>query len=116
MSRVKRGVRAKKRKKNIFKRSKGFTGSNKNVFLRAKQVVERALAFATRDRKVRKRVMRKLWISRINAACRAHGLKYSEFIHALKLAKIKLNRKMLADLAVTEPKVFESLIKSSQKA
>lgn len=106
MPRVKRGVRSKKRKKKILKMAKGFTGSNRRIFLRAKQVLERALAFSTRDRKVRKRAMRKLWITRINAAARAHGMTYSQFIHALKQSKIRLNRKILADLAVNEPKVF----------
>ena len=97
-----------------MKQAKGFTGSNSRVFLRAKEVLERALAYATRDRKVKKRNMRKLWIARINSAARAHGMTYSQFIHMLKLAKIRLNRKVLADLAVAEPKVFEALTKVSK--
>jgi large subunit ribosomal protein L20 len=111
MPRVKRGVGAKKRKKKIMKMAKGFTGSNSRVFLRAKEVLERALAYSTRDRKVRKRQMRRLWISRINAAARAHGLTYSQFIHMLKTAKIRLDRKILAELAILEPKAFEALTK-----
>lgn len=115
MPRVKRGVRARKRKKKVLKQAKGFTGSNRRIFLRAKQVLERALAYSTRDRKARKREMRRLWISRINAAARAHGMTYSQFIHSLRQSKVKLNRKMLADLAVKEPAVFEALTKVSGK-
>lgn len=115
MPRVKRGVLTKKRKKKVMKAAKGFTGSNRRIYRRAKMVLEKALAYSTRDRKVKKREMRRLWITRINAACRENGWTYSQFIRSLKDADIRLDRKVLADLAVTDPKAFEALTKKVAK-
>lgn len=109
--RVKRGVAAHKRHKKYLKLAKGYTGGRKNLYRSARETVERALAYAYRDRKAKKREMRKLWIQRINAAAREHGLSYSRFINGLALAGIEVNRKMLADLAVREKESFAELAK-----
>jgi large subunit ribosomal protein L20 len=101
---------AKARKKRIFKRAKGFWGRRKNVYSIAKNAVERALCYSYRDRKVRQRDFRGLWIQRINAAIRAFDMNYSEFIHRLKEKNILLNRKVLADLAMNEPAHFEAVV------
>ena len=116
MSRVKRGVTKKARHKKILKMAKGFRGRAKNCFRVAIQKVEKALRYAYRDRKVRKRDFRALWIQRINASVRQHGLVYSRFINGLKLAKIDLDRKVLADLAVKEPEVFNKIVEKAKKA
>lgn len=101
---------AKARKKRIFKRAKGFWGRRKNVYSVAKNAVERALCYSYRDRKVRKRDFRTLWIQRINAAIRAFGMNYSQFTHRLKEKNILLNRKVLADLAMNEPAHFAAVV------
>src|SRR3990167_10491296 len=103
MSRVKRGVMVKKSHKKILKLAKGYRHSNRKVFRRAKQAVTRAGVYAYRDRRVKKRDFRRLWIIQINAACRQNGIIYSEFINGLKKSKIDLDRKILADLAENEP-------------
>ncbi len=110
MSHVKRGVTKRARHKKIIKLAKGYRGRAKNCFRVAIQKVEKALRYAYRDRKVRKRDFRGLWIQRINAAVREKGLIYSQFINGLKLANIGLDRKVLADLAVREPAVFDQVI------
>ena len=110
MSHVKRGVTKRARHKKILKLAKGYRGRAKNCFRVAIQKVEKALRYAYRDRKVRKRDFRGLWIQRINAAVREQGLIYSQFINGLKLANIGLDRKVLADLAVREPAVFNQVI------
>ena len=92
--------------KRILKRAEGFRGRRKNCFKLAKRAVQKAMQFATRDRRARKRDFRALWITRINAACRLNGLTYKTFIHGLRTANIDLNRKVLADMAVKEPQVF----------
>ena len=116
MSRVKRGVTKRARHKKILKLAKGYRGRAKNCFRIAIQKVEKALRYSYRDRKVRKRDFRGLWIQRINAGVREHGLIYSKFINGLKLAKIDLDRKVLADLAVKEPQTFLKIIKKAKKA
>lgn len=114
MTRVKRGIATKKRHKRVLKLTKGFWGQRKNIFRRAKETLLRALAFAYKGRKLRKRDMRSLFISRIKAATELHGLKYSRFIGALKSASIELNRKMLSQIAVYDPAVFAKIVQHSQ--
>ncbi|MDX2306326.1 MAG: 50S ribosomal protein L20 [Microscillaceae bacterium] len=103
-------VAARKRRKKMMKLSKGFFGRRKNVWTVAKNTIEKGLGYAYRDRKVKKRNFRRLWILRINAGVRAYGLSYSEFIHKLKLANVELNRKVLADLALNNPDAFQAIV------
>lgn len=110
MSRVKRGVTKHARHRKIITSAKGYYGRRKNTFRAANQAVEKAGQYAYRDRKVRKRNFRALWIQRINAAAREHGLTYARFIDGLNKAGIEIDRKMLADLAVREPEAFKSLV------
>lgn len=112
MARVKRGVRVHARHKKILKLAKGYRGRAKNCYRIALQRVEKALSYAYKDRRVRKRDFRGLWIIRINAAVRQYGLTYSQFIHGLVVAGIKLNRKILADMAVNHKYVFTELIQT----
>ncbi len=105
-------VASRQRRKKILKKAKGYFGRRKNVYTVAKNAVEKALSYAYRDRKNRKRVFRSLWITRINAGAREHGLSYSELICKLKSNNISINRKVLADLAMNDPKKFEQIIKS----
>ena len=107
--RVKRGLAAHRRHKKYLDMAQGYRGARSRLYRTARVTVERALAYAYRDRKVRKREFRALWIMRINAAARVHGLSYSKFIHGLSLAGIELNRKVLADLAVREKEHFGKL-------
>jgi len=116
MARVKRGVTSHARHKKVLEKAKGFRGRRKNTIRIAKQSVERGLQFAYRDRRVRKRNFRALWIQRINAAARQHGMTYGNFMHGLKLANIELDRKVLADLAVHEEKGFEALVEQANAA
>ena len=116
MSRVKRGVTKKARHKKILKMAKGYRGRAKNCFRVAIEKVEKALQYSYRDRKVRKRDFRALWIQRINAAVREHGMIYSTFINGLKIAKIDLDRKVLSDLAVKEPAVFQEIVAKAKQA
>ncbi|TDI65727.1 MAG: 50S ribosomal protein L20 [Alphaproteobacteria bacterium] len=116
MSRVKRGVTTHARHRKVIKAAKGYYGRRKNTFRAAKQAVEKAGQYAYRDRRVRKRNFRALWIQRINAATREHGLTYGRFIHGLARAGIEVDRKVLADLAVREPGAFKALIDKSQAA
>ena len=104
-------VASRQRRKKILKKAKGYFGRRKNVYTVAKNAVEKALSYAYRDRKAKKRVFRSLWITRINAAAREHGLSYSELINKLKLNNISINRKVLADLAMNDPKKFEEIVK-----
>lgn len=110
MSRVKRGVTKKARHKKILKLAKGYRGRAKNCYRIAIQKVEKALRYAYRDRRVRKRDFRALWIQRINAAVRDYGLIYSKFIRGLNLANISLDRKILADMAVRQPEAFRKVV------
>jgi large subunit ribosomal protein L20 len=115
MTRVKRGIVVKKRHKKLLKKTKGFWGQRKNIFMRAKETLTRAMAYAFTGRKLKKRDMRALFITRISAACKSHGLAYNKFIHGLKKADINLNRKMLSQLAIFEPDAFLRLVKMAQQ-
>ena len=110
MPRVRHGVAGQKRRKKFLKKAKGYWGGRSRLYVVAREAVKRSLAYASRDRKVRKRDFRKLWTVRINAACRAHGLTYSRFIKGLKEAKVGLDRKQLAHLAVHDAPVFQELV------
>ena len=110
MARVKRGVVARRRHKKILKLAKGYYGARSRVFRVAKQAVIKAGQYAYRDRRAKKREFRRLWIARINAGSRALGLTYSKFVAGLKKAKIDLDRKVLADLAVNDPAAFGSIV------
>ena len=110
MPRVKRGVTARARHKKILALAKGYRGRRKNVYRVAKQAVMKAGQYAYRDRRTRKRVFRSLWIARINAAARSHGVTYSRFMAGLKKAAIEIDRKVLADLAVNDPAAFGSIV------
>ena len=110
MARTKRGVVSRARHKKVFKAVKGQFGRRKNTFKVANQAVEKAGQYAYRDRKVKKRVFRRLWIQRINAGCRLHGIKYSTFMNGLKKVNISFNRKVLADLAALEPESFKEIV------
>ena len=110
MPRVKRGVTARARHKKVLALAKGFRGRRKNVFRIAKQAVMKAGQYAYRDRRTRKRVFRRLWIARINAASRELGVSYSKFMAGLKKAQIDIDRKVLADLAVNDPAAFGSIV------
>jgi len=116
MVRVKRGFVARKRRKKVFKRAKGFRITVRTQFRRAKQAVYKAMRHATRHRKTKKREMRRLWIARINAAARLLGLKYNQLIAGLKKANINLDRKILADLAVNDFAAFTKIAESSKKS
>lgn len=115
MSRVKRGVATKKRHKKLLKQTKGYWGQRSNVFRRAKETLLRALAYAFVGRKQKKRNFRALFITRINAACKNNATSYSTFINGLKKSNILLNRKMLSQLAIFEPKAFGSLVGITKK-
>lgn len=115
MSRVKRGVVTRKRHKRLLKQAKGFWGQRKNIFKRAKETLLRAMAFAFKGRKLKKRSYRSLFVTRVNAACRQHGISYSSFIHSLKNLDIKINRKMLSQLAIFEPAAFADLANLAKK-
>ena len=116
MSRAQGKVASRMRRKKVIARAKGFQGRSKNSFRLAKQRSEKALQYAYRDRRVRKRNFRALWIQRINAGARENGLTYSQFINGLNKAGIELDRKVLADLAVREPESFKSLVEQAQAA
>lgn len=116
MARVKRGVTARARHKKIVKQAKGYRGRNKNVFRAAVEKVEKGLQYAYRDRRMRKRSFRSLWIQRINAGARENGLTYSQFMNGLKRAGVEVDRKVLSDLAVREPDAFKSLADQAQSA
>lgn len=110
MARVKRGVTAHARHRKVIKAAKGYYGRRKNTFRVANQAVEKAGQYAYRDRRVKKRNFRSLWIQRINAAVREHGLTYARFMNGLDRAGIEIDRKVLADLAVREPGAFKALV------
>ena len=116
MARVKRGVTAHARHKKILGRAKGYRGRSNNCFRIALEKVEKALQYAYRDRRVRKRTFRALWIQRINAAARLNGLTYAKLMHGLSRSGVALDRKVLADLAVREPEAFKGLVEKAQTA
>ncbi len=109
MSRVKRGVAARRSKNRILKQAKGYYGTRHRLLKTAREAVEKGWKYAYRDRKQRKRQFRSLWIARINAAAREHDLSYSTFMHGLKQAGVELDRKVLAEMAVRDPQAFGSL-------
>ncbi|MDG2341709.1 MAG: 50S ribosomal protein L20 [Cytophagales bacterium] len=112
MPRSRNNVASKARKKKIFKLAKGYFGRRKNVWTVAKNAVEKALQYSYIHRKTKKREIRSLWIQRINAAVRDSGLSYSDFMNKLKMAKVELNRKVLADIAMNDPESFKQIVKS----
>ena len=112
MPRSSNSVASRKRRKKILKKAKGYFGRRKNVYTVAKNAVEKGLSYAYRDRKTKKRVFRSLWITRINAAARQHGLSYSELINQLKVKGIEIYRKVLADLAMNDSEKFSEIVKS----
>ena len=114
MARVKRGTIARRRHRKVLNRAKGYYGARRKVFRVAKQAVIKADQYAYRDRRQRKRDFRSLWIQRINAAAREHGLSYSRFINGLKKAEIGIDRKMLAELAVNDKAAFKALAEKAQ--
>jgi large subunit ribosomal protein L20 len=107
--RVKRGFKARRRRKKVLKLARGFRAGRSKLFRTAADSVDKALMYAYRDRRVRKREFRQLWIARINAATRLHNLTYSKFMHGLKLAKVEMDRKVLAELAISDPPAFAKI-------
>ena len=116
MTRVKRSVHARKKRRAVLERAKGFRGEANSSYKRAKEAVMKADAYAYRDRRNRKRDFRRLWITRINAAVRPYGISYSVFINGLKAAGIEVDRKILADMAVNDPKAFAQLVDEAKAA
>ncbi len=109
--RVKRGYKARRRRKKVLKLAKGYRGGRSKLFRTAADALDKALMYAYRDRRARKRDFRKLWITRINAAARLHDLSYSKLMHGLKMAGVELDRKVLAELAISDPSGFEQIAK-----
>jgi large subunit ribosomal protein L20 len=116
MARVKRSVHGKKKRREVLEQAKGYRGIKKNTYRKAKEQVMKSLSYAYRDRRNRKRDFRRLWIIRINAAARQHDLSYNQLIHGLKLAEIDLDRKVLADIAVTDPDAFGAIAEAAKSA
>jgi large subunit ribosomal protein L20 len=116
MPRTKGGFTTHRRHKKILKRASGYRGGRKNLFRSATETVDRALNYAYRDRRVRKREFRALWITRINAAAREHGISYSRLMHGLNLANIDIDRKMLADIALNDPASFGKIVNLASSA
>jgi large subunit ribosomal protein L20 len=116
VARVKRGVTTHARHKKVLRLAKGYRGRSSTAYRIAIERVEKALQYAYRDRRNRKRDFRALWIQRINAGAREHGLTYSEFMHGIKLAGLELDRKVLSDLAVREPEAFEAIVAAVRSA
>ena len=116
MSRVKRGVTAHARHRKIIKKAKGYYGRRKNTFRTAVQAVEKAGQYAYRDRRAKKRNFRGLWIQRINAGAREHGMTYSVFMNGLNKAGIEVDRKVLSDIAIREPEAFKALVDQARAA
>lgn len=116
MSRVKRGVRTRAKHKKVYKLTKGFRGRRRNTIKLAKQAMFKQGQNSYRSRKLRKRSFHKLWITRINAACRAAGINYSRLIYGMELARIRVNRKMLADLAAQHPETFKQILEQAKAA
>lgn len=113
--RVKRGFKARRRRNRNLKRVQGFVAGRRRIYRQAMETLRRALAYAYRDRRQRKREFRRLWIARISAGTKAHGLSYSRFIHGLKLAQCDLNRKVLADIAVRDPNTFGAIVQLAKE-
>ena len=116
MSRVKRSISARKKRRKVLEQAKGYRATKTSSYKRAKEQVQRSGQYAYRDRRVRKREFRRLWIIRINAAVRAHGLRYSQFINGLAKARIELDRKMLSELAIHDPEGFTAVVERVKAA
>ena len=116
MPRVKRSVHARKKRRKVLEQAKGYWGLKHSSYKHAKEQVEHSLVYAYRDRKNKKRTFRRLWITRINAASRAHGLSYNQFVHGCQQAGIELDRKVLADLAVSDPEAFGAIAERAKAA
>jgi large subunit ribosomal protein L20 len=116
MARVKRSVNAKKKRREVLEAAKGYRGIKKNTYRKAKEQMLKSLSYAYRDRRARKRDFRRLWIIRINAGARQNGLSYNQFMHGLRKAEIELDRKVLADLAISDPKAFGTLAEAAKAA
>ncbi|MFK7872304.1 MAG: 50S ribosomal protein L20 [Oligoflexales bacterium] len=116
MARVKRGFKARRRRKGVLERAKGFRGSRSTRYRTAAHVVKKALSYAYRDRKVKKRDFRRLWIIRISAAVRTEGMKYSSFIHGLNQAGIELDRSVLADMCIRDKDGFSQIVEKARQA
>jgi large subunit ribosomal protein L20 len=116
MARVKRGVNARKHHRTVLKAAKGYYGAKSRQYKAAKEQVQHSGQYAYRDRRNKKREIRRLWITRINAACRINGLSYSVFMHGLKTAGIEINRKMLSEMAINDPVAFTKLVEIAKKA
>ena len=115
MARVKRSVNARKKRRAVLERAKGYRGQRKSSYKLAKETVLKADTYAYRDRRNKKRDFRRLWITRINAAARQNGMSYSQFMHGLKLAEVEVNRKMLADVAVNDPDAFRRFVELARE-
>ena len=116
MARVKRALNARKTRKTVFKRAKGYYGAKSRSYRAAKEQVQHSLQYAYRDRRNKKRMIRRLWITRINAAARINGLSYSKFMHGLKVAGIELDRKVLSNMAIEDAQGFAALAEIAKKA
>src|SRR5918911_4874041 len=116
MPRVKRSVHARKKRRKVLEQARGYWGIKKSSYKYAKEQVDHSLVYAYRDRKTKKRVFRRLWITRINAAARAHGLSYNQFVNGCSKAGIELDRKVLADLAVSDPAAFAAIAERAKAA
>ena len=114
--RTMKGAARTKAKRRLFKRAKGFRGGRRNMLRTIKETLVRSGVFAFRDRRVKKRTFRRLWITRINAACRLRGMRYSEFMHGLKKAEIELDRKSLSEIAICDPPAFDAIVESAKEA
>jgi len=113
MPRVTRGFKARRRRNKVLKMAKGYRGGKSRLYRTATEAVDRALCYAYRDRRTKKRNFRRLWITRINAAANLNGLSYSKFIHGLKQAEVELDRKVLSNLAIVDPKAFSEVVKTA---
>ncbi len=116
MARVKRSINARKKRRKVLSQAKGYYGMRSRSYRNAKQQVQHSLQYQYRDRRVKKREMRKLWITRINAAARMNGMSYSTFMNGLKKAGVELDRKVLAEMAVTDPEAFAEVVKIAKNA
>ena len=116
MARIKRAVAAKKKRRTVMHRAKGYYGAASRTYKHAKEQVQHSLQYQYRDRRNKKREIRKLWITRINAAARINGLSYSVFMNGLKKAGVELDRKVLSDMAINDPEAFASLVEVAKKA
>ena len=116
MARIKRSIHARKKRRTVLSRAKGYYGAKSRSYRAAKQQVQHSLQYAYRDRRTKKREIRRLWITRINAAARTNGLSYSVFMNGLKKAGVELDRKVLADMAVNDPAAFTAVVEVAKKA